>query len=278
MKYNLYVNQLKAIELGIKNINQAIVFDLLSNATTWATPVKIDDKFFYWVSRTKVCKELELLAFKPDTVYRHLKALDSLGLIDYRKDGYKDCVALTELGKSYHSETHNASMSEMNPNDENPYVGNESEEGRKQIRKDSEINPIDTSSSNTSTNIIQARKIFKAFHKRYKGIKREANTEFKAFIKEHKDWQDILPKLSSVILETPTDESFIPKLKNYLERREWESAKTVREPQWWDSRKGQAQKGKEYGLNVEDYSQYHQYLAAVTAKCKQAGELVYEQA
>ena len=36
----------KAIELGIQNINQAHVFDLLTSASSWATPIKIDDKVF----------------------------------------------------------------------------------------------------------------------------------------------------------------------------------------------------------------------------------------
>ena len=271
MKYNLYVNQLKAIELGIKNINQAIVFDLLSNATTWATPVKIDDKFFYWVSRTKICTELELLAFKPDTVYRHLKALDLLGLIDYRKDGYKDCIALTELGKSYHSETHNASMSETNPNDENPYVGNESEEGRKQIRNTSEINPINTSSNNSSTN----ETMFYELWKRWEGEKRECDTEFKALKKTHKDWQKILPKLAVVILPTH-NEQYPTKLKNYLYARDWESAKRVKAPNWWDTKDSMIAKGKEYGLIESDYPQFPAFYSALKSKAIQHGDLVYE--
>ena len=71
---------------------------------------------------------------KPDTAYRHLKALADLKLIDYKKQGLKDCIAITELGKSY--------------------VGNKSEETRKQIRKESEINPIYPTSNDNTTNII----------------------------------------------------------------------------------------------------------------------------
>ena len=83
MKYYLHINQAKAIELGIKNINQAHVFDLLISASSWATPININDRLFYWVSRQKICKELELLSFKPDTVYRLLKFLANIKLIDY---------------------------------------------------------------------------------------------------------------------------------------------------------------------------------------------------
>jgi len=44
-------------------------------------------------------------------------------------------------------------MSEMNPNEEAPYVGNESDQTRNEIRKDSEMNPIYPSSNDHSTNI-----------------------------------------------------------------------------------------------------------------------------
>ena len=133
MKYHLHINQAKAIELGIKNVNQAHIFDLLTSASTWAEPIKIENKFYYWVARNKVCEELQLLAIKPDTVYRHLKALADVNLIDYRKQGLKDCIRITKLGKSY--------------------VGNESEQTRKQIRTDSEMNPIYPTTRHPTTNI-----------------------------------------------------------------------------------------------------------------------------
>jgi hypothetical protein len=133
VKYYLHINQAKAIELGIKNINQAHVFDLLTNASSWATPININDRLFYWVSRQKISEELKLLSFKPDTVYRHLKFLANLKLIDYQKDGLKDCVRLTRLGKSY--------------------IGNKSELTRNEIRTNSEMNPTYTTTIHPTTNI-----------------------------------------------------------------------------------------------------------------------------
>ena len=99
MKFNLYVNQEKAIKLGIKNIQQAIIFDLLTTASTWATPETIDNEVYYWVSRTKICELLPLLKIKPDTAYRYLKELHNLGLIDYRKKGKKDLIKITNKGR-----------------------------------------------------------------------------------------------------------------------------------------------------------------------------------
>ena len=138
MKFYLHINQAKAIELGIQNINQAHVFDLLTSVSSWATPIKIDDKYFYWVSRTKICEELKLLAIKPDTAYRHLKFLSGIKLIDYQKDGLKDCVRLTKLGKSY--------------------IGNESELTRNEIRTNSEMNPIYPTTRHPTTNISKHKK------------------------------------------------------------------------------------------------------------------------
>jgi len=133
VKYNLYINQVMAVKLGM-NVNQSLVFDLLTRSPIWATPIEIDDEYYWWVSRQSICRELELLKMKPDTAYRHLKALADLKLIDYKKEGLKDCIAITELGKSY--------------------VGNKSEESRKQIREGSEIIPIYPTSSNNTTSIL----------------------------------------------------------------------------------------------------------------------------
>ena len=138
MKYHLHINQAKAIELGIKNINQAHVFDLLTSASSWATPIEIDNTFYYWVSRQSICKELKLLDIKSDTAYRHLKFLADIKLIDYQKQGLKDCIRLTRLGKSY--------------------IGNESEQTRNEIRTNSEINPIYPTTKHPTTNISKHKK------------------------------------------------------------------------------------------------------------------------
>lgn len=125
MKYTLHINQALAIELGIKNINQAHIFDLLTTASTWAKPEIVGTEVYYWVARQNICTELALLNLKPDTVYRHLKGLNVLGLIDYEKVGKKDCIRITDLGRKY-----------LLKNDEIHYVGNKSE-----LNENSEINP-----------------------------------------------------------------------------------------------------------------------------------------
>jgi len=151
-KFTLYVGQRECLRLGITNINQAIIFDLLAHANTWAEAIIVDNDIYYWVARQKISEQLPILGLKPDTIYRHLKALDKLGVIKHIKVGKKDCMKLTEKGKSYYvgnkSELSEATMSEINPNSEiNPTkLGNKSE-------NNSEINPTyNTTIYNNTTN------------------------------------------------------------------------------------------------------------------------------
>lgn len=104
LKFYVGFNQLKAKEFGLQNVNQAHVFDLLFSASAWASPVTLAGELFYWVDRRKICDELEFFDLKPDTVFRHLKGLASLGLIDYQKSGRRDCVRITERGREYQFE------------------------------------------------------------------------------------------------------------------------------------------------------------------------------
>jgi len=141
MKYQLNVNQQQAIELGITHINQALIFDLLTTVASWAETIVIDNEVFYWVSRQTISSELKLLGLKNDTVYRNLKKLDHLGLINYKKYGKKDCIKITKLGKKYLSKPNENTMSDSNPNH---YAGNKSEkelELGSKSEKNSDLNP-----------------------------------------------------------------------------------------------------------------------------------------
>lgn len=162
MKYTLYINQVMAEKLGITNISQAIIFDCLTTASTWATPETMDGEIYYWVARQYLVKELPLLNLKPDTVYRYLKALAALKVIDYTKKGKKDLIRVTELGKTYLSDT----MSENNPSS---YVGNKSEQN-------SENNPTDPTTNKILLLLDNAPAEFN----------REAFEQYMAFRKENK--------------------------------------------------------------------------------------------
>ena len=154
MKFTLSINQKQALNLGMDNVNQVIILGLIADAHSWATPEIVGKDVYFWTARTKIADELPLLNLKPDSVYRHLKSLAKLGLIDYIKLGKKDCVKLTKLGKTYY-------VGNISENDEKHYVGNISEndsnseinpsKSGNKSEKNSEINP-----TYKNTNLIRA--------------------------------------------------------------------------------------------------------------------------
>ena len=154
MRFSTYINNQKALEGGL-NANQAALFDLLNQASSWAEEIIVDGVVYYWVSRNKVLEELPLFYKTSDTVYRHFSELDEKGLIIYLKQGKhgdKDLIRLTEKGKSWNEfkPEQIRDNSEINPSlgDE---LGNKSEITRKQIRDNSEINPTNNNTNYKNT-------------------------------------------------------------------------------------------------------------------------------
>jgi len=244
MKYNLYINQVMAVKLGMKNVNQAIIFDLLTNASTWAEPIRIDEKLYWWVSRQYICRQLELLSMRPDTAYRHLKGLAELKLIDYQKEGKKDCIAITELGRSY--------------------IGNKSEKARKEIRKDSEKNPTYNTFSDNTKDYYEEKLIFDKFRKSYPKPKsvRGLDYEFEFFIEKHKDWKEILPILDNLNLTLATfdveDSQFVPGFERFIGKRHWEKYQDQDE----DNYQPVDHKTQEENVKAAKEEEYKQYLKA----------------
>lgn len=161
MKFTITVNQKQALDLGITNINQAIILGFISEAHSWAEPVVFEGEVYYWASRGIIASELELLGLKEDTIYRHLKSLASLGLIDYIKINKKDCVKLTKKGKTYY-------VGNESENSTDDYVGNKSEKV-----PNSEINP--TKLGNESEN-------YSDLNPTYKYTKEHKNTKDKSSV------------------------------------------------------------------------------------------------
>ena len=154
MRFSTYINNQKSLEWGL-NANQAALFDLLNQASSWAEEVIVDGVVYYWVSRNKVIEELPLFYKTGDTVYRHFSELNEKGLIVYLKQGKhgdKDLIRLTEKGKTWNEFKPEPIQdnSEINPSlgDE---LGNKSEITRKQIRDNSEINPTNNNTNYKNT-------------------------------------------------------------------------------------------------------------------------------
>lgn len=144
MKWNILINQRMAIALGLKNTTDAVILGMICDCHSWAEPQIIENTVYYWTARQEFVRQLPLLGLKEDTVYRYLKNLEKLGIIEYKKLGKKDCVRLTKRGKSYYvgkkSEYDDVTMSEKNPS----ILGKKSE-------KSSEKNPTYSSIKNYSS-------------------------------------------------------------------------------------------------------------------------------
>lgn len=129
-QYIMAFRQQAAMELGMANVNQAIIFELLSLASEWATPEYVDGTQYHWTARQKICAELPLLDLKPDTVARYLKSLVQLGLIEHIKSGKKDLTRITDKALSYFGKksdiANDEAMSEKIPEIDYHYVGKNS--------------------------------------------------------------------------------------------------------------------------------------------------------
>lgn len=142
MKYSINIDQINSIEWGF-NLSEAAVFAYLFNVPTWADPVSVDGKTFYFAARQKTCQDVPLISDKPDTIYRIYKSLHEKGVIDYLKWTGKDCMRITEKGKGWNSEKNPSSTIEL---------GKKSDETRKIFRINSEKNPTYNNTIYNSTN------------------------------------------------------------------------------------------------------------------------------
>lgn len=149
MKYSINIYQINSLAWDL-NLSEAAVFTYLFNVPTWADPVLIDGKTFYFAARQKTCQDVPLISDKPDTIYRIYKNLAEKGVIEYLKHMGKDCMRITEKGKGWNSEKNPSSTIEL---------GKKSESTRKIFRKDSEINPTYKSTIYNHTILLDKEKV-----------------------------------------------------------------------------------------------------------------------
>jgi len=103
MRFTISVNQVKAVEWGL-NMNQGALMDLINQAYSWAEPVMVGERLYYWMSRNKVISEIPAAYSKPDTVYRAFRSLEEKGLVYYTKQGKRDLLAITPKGRKWNVE------------------------------------------------------------------------------------------------------------------------------------------------------------------------------
>ena len=124
MKYNININQKKAVEWGLTS-SEAIVFSWIYELASWADKIEYKNKTYYYGSKNKACEELPIVSNKRDTIYRLFKSLQGKGVVELITLGKSDYLALTNKGKEWY---------DINISDLNPSVGNK--------YKETEINPI----------------------------------------------------------------------------------------------------------------------------------------
>lgn len=207
MKYNFYINQVKALEWWL-SFSECCLIDLFSHLPKWADVEIIDWEVWYFFSKNKILDEAPLLSkwWKINTIYKQLKRLIDQELVNYKKVWVKDYWQITQKIKEWDFiENQN---SEKNPSE----LGKKSESS-------SEKNPtynntrIYNNTSNTNIGEIE--------------ISPPIKKDFKELMKEKIDFSNI-PNLSSDIIKKEAMNFFLywtEKNENWKKER-WEMQKT----------------------------------------------------
>ena len=215
------------------------------------------------ISATQLAKVVGLKKIK--SVYPYIKELEALNLIKVHKKLGK--INQYSLGANFDKPVpkKGTTLMETSPEKGDTPVPN----------KGTTTSPEKGDSTKGTIKTTNNKKAFFDFWQRWEGEKREFETEYEYFTKTHNDWEEIVPKLADVILKAH-NENYPTKLRNYLYARDWESAKRVKAPNWWDTKESMIAKGKEYGLIESDYPQFPAFYSALKSKAIQHGDLVYE--
>ena len=168
MQYITSINNQKCLEWGI-NATQGALFSLLYEANSWATEIIKNEKTYYFVSRNLIIQELPLFFDKPDTVYRNLKALEKVGLIEYMKSEKKDLIRITQKGKTWNfiKSEKEAKNSEINPTNQDINIYQDTSNQLKEKNK-KEIYKSDDELPFQSKEFIEAYNDFKEMRKKKK--------------------------------------------------------------------------------------------------------------
>lgn len=145
MRFHLYINQVKAIEWGLK-LQEAILFSYLHDLPTWAECKIVDGQAFWWAGKQKTMEELPILTDKPDTIKRHMSALAKAGLIERRTLENKPYTRITEKGKQWNDSLSHSMVGKKIPTES----GNISPPSR-------EKNPPYKNTSDKGTNINRSQ-------------------------------------------------------------------------------------------------------------------------
>jgi len=145
MQFSIYINQIRAQEWGL-NLPQSVLFSFLFESPSWAKPIVHNEDVWLSVSKTKIIDELPILTDKPDTIKRHMKALETAGLIvrntKYRGTDSIPLFQLTSKAKCWNRlDDHERSALEAATREKNPARDSGSVQAGKKSPPTREKNP-----------------------------------------------------------------------------------------------------------------------------------------
>jgi len=170
--------------------------------------------------REKASKELKQ---KPTSTYKRLLKLKSVGNCDIQSNTHYSIVTILNWDKYQSIENEkeqekcqpsdNQVTTKCQPSDTNKNDKNDKNDKKKEKHK-------------------KEKEVFEIFRKIYPGTKRGLSTEFDNFTKKHKDWKDVLPRLTDLLNKQikakeklSSKGEFVPVWKNmqtYINQRCWE--------------------------------------------------------
>lgn len=116
MKFNLHINQKAISESGLKlDIYDACILDFIHSFFNSPKIQKkmFKNKVFGWYKYSYIAEELPLLDLKKDTVYRRIKEMINMGLLETHPDNQSE-------GKSFFHQTEKLLAFYFDPTDGNP--------------------------------------------------------------------------------------------------------------------------------------------------------------
>lgn len=191
MKFSIYINQVKALEWGL-NIQQSVLFNYLYELPSWAKSFVVYGGVYWWAGKDKIISELPILTDKPDTIKRHMAALEKAGLIERVTYQNHPLIRITEKGKTWNS----TSKSEESGPDEGGKIPPRRSGNKRQASRDYSSPYNNTNDSNTKIqNNISAKPsedielLFEDFWKSFptKKSKKQALAKFKSIVKRRKE-------------------------------------------------------------------------------------------
>jgi len=103
MKYNIYINQQKAVEWGLTT-QQAILFSYIHDLPNWADCHVVSGISYFYITKQKIVAEIPMLNCKPDTIYRWMKKLLEIGVIQVMQNGMGNLIRITKKGATWNGE------------------------------------------------------------------------------------------------------------------------------------------------------------------------------